>query len=39
MSCVYWLPKSRIRITKSDLAINYTEAAAGGETRVARAFP
>src|SRR5271155_608667 len=39
MSCVYWLPKSRIRITKSDLAINYTEATAGGETHAARAFP
>src|SRR2546427_5450002 len=34
MSCVYWLPKSRIRITKSDLAFNYTEVVQGRETRV-----
>jgi hypothetical protein len=39
MSCVYWLPKSRIRITKSDLAANYIEAAGGGEVRGPRAFP
>jgi len=28
-----------MRITKSDLAANYTEAAMGGEMRAARAFP
>src|ERR1700691_933469 len=39
MSWVYWLPKSRIRITKSDLVANYTEAAMSGEMREARAFP